>query len=205
MVERSRDLRERAFHILLLLVGGAALASGLFNLLVVGDTSPPTIFDSVLGLAILLVTWLFLAPELAPRLLGPAVEPPPRLTQLLPETEPEPLLPPPKPWVEPQAPPPTPARVAVPRPELRPLPDSSAQLLEAIQRVIDPPKAEPAVAKRPPSKPAPAAAPAAPPPVAGEIVKELDAMYQDLQPAEPALRANVGSEDRRRGRPAPTA
>ncbi|HZY70686.1 MAG TPA: hypothetical protein VFF67_06900 [Thermoplasmata archaeon] len=211
MVERSRDLRERAFHILLLLVGAAALASGLFNLLVVGDASPPTIFDAVLGLAILLVTWLFVAPELAPRLLGPVEAATPQLVALAPESEPGPEpeppteipTPAPTPWAEPPAPrsPPAvamPAAVASAATE-----DASAELLEAIQRVIDPPA--PAAAPPRSSPPATRIVPSPTPPVvAGEVVKELDAMYRELQPAAPVLRSRVGPDDRRRGRPAPS-
>jgi hypothetical protein len=62
VVEPSRDLRDRAFLAILLLVGGGSLASGLYNLLWLGSPSPTAVFDCTLGVAILVVTWLFLAP-----------------------------------------------------------------------------------------------------------------------------------------------
>jgi hypothetical protein len=63
-------LRDQAFLALLLLVGAGALASGLFQILLEGNASPVAIFDTVLGVAVLLVTWLFLAPLAAPLLFG---------------------------------------------------------------------------------------------------------------------------------------
>ncbi len=70
MSEQARSLRDQAFLALLLLVGAGALGSGLFQVLVEANSGPVAIFDTVLGIAVLLVTWLFLAPLAAPALFG---------------------------------------------------------------------------------------------------------------------------------------
>lgn len=71
MVEDPHDLRDRAFVVILLLVGGGAVASGLFQLVVLSITNDPAaVFDVVLGFAVLLITWLFLAPYVFPHALG---------------------------------------------------------------------------------------------------------------------------------------
>jgi hypothetical protein len=66
LVEPSGAVRDRAFLAVLLLVGAAGIASGLFQLIWVSASAPSGIFDAVLGLTVLLVTWLFLAPYVLP-------------------------------------------------------------------------------------------------------------------------------------------
>lgn len=68
--EGSRSSRDLAFLALLLLVGAGAVGSGVFQILVEGNTGPVAVFDAVLGVAVLLVTWIFLAPIAAPTWYG---------------------------------------------------------------------------------------------------------------------------------------
>ncbi len=74
MVEESRDLRDKAFLTILILVGAAATASGLVQILYEPSPSPAALFDTALGLAVLLVTALFLAPYVFPKTFGIPVE-----------------------------------------------------------------------------------------------------------------------------------
>ena len=74
MVEESRDLRDKAFLAILVLVGAAATASGLVQILYEPSPSPAALFDTALGLAVLLVTVLFLAPYVFPKTFGIPVE-----------------------------------------------------------------------------------------------------------------------------------
>ena len=69
-VARKTAPRDRAFLALLFLAGVGAVAFGLYQLLVLGISSPNVIFDTVLGIAILLVTVFFIGPSLAPRWFG---------------------------------------------------------------------------------------------------------------------------------------
>ncbi|MCI4331110.1 MAG: hypothetical protein L3K19_04605 [Thermoplasmata archaeon] len=70
MPESAGSLRDRAYLALLLLVGAGALGSGIFQVLVEGNAGPIAVFDTVLGVAVLLVTWLFLAPLAVPSFFG---------------------------------------------------------------------------------------------------------------------------------------
>lgn len=63
-------MRDRAFLAVLLFVGAAAIASGLYQLMWLNSSMPTGIFDAVLGLTVLLVTWLFLAPYVLPETFG---------------------------------------------------------------------------------------------------------------------------------------
>jgi hypothetical protein len=75
MADRASPVRDRAFAALLLLVGASAIASGLFEILVLANASPAAIFDAVLGGAVLLVTWLFVVPTVWPKWYGdPSLE-----------------------------------------------------------------------------------------------------------------------------------
>jgi hypothetical protein len=66
----NRELRDRALVALLLLVGGGAVLSGVVEVVVLGNASAPALFDVALGVSVLLVTWLFLAPYVFPRAVG---------------------------------------------------------------------------------------------------------------------------------------
>jgi hypothetical protein len=63
-------LRERAYISLLLLVGAGAVVVGVYQTVRSGASSLSAIFDLALGLCVLLVTWLFLAPAAWPSLFG---------------------------------------------------------------------------------------------------------------------------------------
>ena len=70
MDDAGSQRRDHAYLVLILLVGGAALSAGLYFLITQGLSSAAGVFDSVLGIAILLVGWLFLGPMLAPTYFG---------------------------------------------------------------------------------------------------------------------------------------
>lgn len=70
MADPARSLRDRAYLALLLLVGAGALGSGLFQILAEGNAGAIPVFDTVLGVAVLMVTWLFLVPLVAPTWVG---------------------------------------------------------------------------------------------------------------------------------------
>ncbi|MCI4367460.1 MAG: hypothetical protein L3K08_06890 [Thermoplasmata archaeon] len=63
-------LRERAYLSLLLLVGAGAVTVGVYQTVRSGASSLSAIFDLALGLCVLLVTWLFLAPSAWPNFFG---------------------------------------------------------------------------------------------------------------------------------------
>jgi hypothetical protein len=70
MVERSREIRDRVFLTTLFLVGGVALAAGLFEVFILQKFQPSPEFSVALGAAILLVTALFETPLREPELVG---------------------------------------------------------------------------------------------------------------------------------------
>lgn len=70
MVEEARDIRDRGFVAVLLLVGIAAIASGLFQMFVQGKYSPVPEFDTALGIFAVLTTIVFVAPYMVPELVG---------------------------------------------------------------------------------------------------------------------------------------
>ena len=193
MVERSRDLKDRLYLVVLLLIGAAAMASGLYYVLARGDVSAPIVFDTAFGVALLLVAWLFLLPENLPQ---GAERRPERLTQL------EPLLPDRTP----------------PAPLPRPLPTSRAsppaRRREAPVIVANPPSSEPALpvglseSTSPPAprvRPPPPEQPPPPTVPASEVIKELDEIYADLQPAETEDEAPPPVDPRRRRLGGPAA
>jgi hypothetical protein len=59
-------VRDRAFLGLLFVVGGSSLLWGLYELFYVSTTSATGVFNTVLGLMVLLVTWAFLVPYVVP-------------------------------------------------------------------------------------------------------------------------------------------
>jgi hypothetical protein len=59
-------VRDRAFLGLLFVVGGSSLLWGLYELFYVSTTSATGVFNTVLGLMVLLVTWAFLVPYVIP-------------------------------------------------------------------------------------------------------------------------------------------
>jgi hypothetical protein len=59
-------VRDRAFLALLFVVGGSSLLWGLYELFYVSPTAPAGVFNTVLGLMVLLVTWAFLFPYVIP-------------------------------------------------------------------------------------------------------------------------------------------
>ncbi|MCI4319405.1 MAG: hypothetical protein L3J87_02115 [Thermoplasmata archaeon] len=186
MVERARDLRDRLYLVLLLLIGAAAIASGLYYVLAQGDVSAPIVFDTAFGVALLLVAWLFLIPDSVPTGGDSSRE---RLTQ-----------------VEPLAPEPAPV-VRAPRPESTRRPTPPPRWTEASSVPTPPSTPEPVVAVRttePEPTPAPRARPPPreepPPPTvpASEVIKELDEIYEDLQPAEPERESPPPLDSRRR-------
>jgi hypothetical protein len=63
-------LQERAYLSLLLLVGAGAVAIGAYQTARSSSASLSSIFDLALGICVLLVTWLFLAPTAWPALFG---------------------------------------------------------------------------------------------------------------------------------------
>ncbi len=64
------SVRDQAFLALLLLVGSGAIGVGLFELVRTGGASLSAVLDLSLGAAVLLVTWLFLAPLAIPEFFG---------------------------------------------------------------------------------------------------------------------------------------
>jgi hypothetical protein len=189
MVERSRDLRDRAFLILMLLVGAAALASGLFGLLVLGDASAPTIFTAVFGVSVLLVSWLFVLPEVMPRVVDAYNPRPAPLRQIAPLADP------------------TGTSARAPS-TLSPGPPSSRRAVAAPARAIPAPERVIAVApaESPPARPK--VRPAVPPAsdsAASEMLKELDEIYEELRPSDEDRDGPPPPDARRRGLGGPSA
>ncbi|MCI4350246.1 MAG: hypothetical protein L3K15_01860 [Thermoplasmata archaeon] len=188
LVERSRDLRDRAFLVVLLLVGSAALASGLFSLLVLGSASAPTIFTSVFGASVLLVSWLFLAPEIMPRVFESPRSELVTLSTPIPATRPTGT--------------PVPA-ASRPRPGAPARPRVAAASAAAVTPAVvgrSPAVAEPLL----PSRPRPSTPPA-PSSAASEVLKELDDIYEQLQPPDDDRRPPVLLDARPRGLGGPSA
>lgn len=193
MVERARDLRDRLYLVVLLLIGAAAIASGLYYLLAFGDVSAPIVFDTAFGVAILLVAWLFLVPESVPAGADRLAS---GLTQIR-STEPE-----------------RPVALAAPSARPAPAPPSPPQPQKAPTPTPPPPAPEPAVRMRASESSPPPAPRARPPPreepppptvPASEVIKELDEIYEELQPSEPDANAPPPLDSRRRRLGGPTA
>ena len=70
MVEEARDIRDRGYLAINLLLGGIAVAVGLFNMFVLHNFGPASMFDAFLGMSMITVGSLFIAPYMAPRQLG---------------------------------------------------------------------------------------------------------------------------------------
>ena len=70
MVEEARDIRDRGYLAINLLLGGIAVAVGLFNMFVLHNFGPTSMFDAFLGMSMITVGSLFIAPYMAPRQLG---------------------------------------------------------------------------------------------------------------------------------------
>ena len=70
MVEEARDIRDRGYLAINLLLGGLAVAVGLFNMFVLHNFGPASMFDAFLGMSMITVGSLFIAPYMAPRQLG---------------------------------------------------------------------------------------------------------------------------------------
>ncbi len=166
-------IRERAFVALLLLVGGGAVGVGLFQTLAAGGASLSGTLDLCLGAAVLLVTWLFLAPAALPSYFGdPAPGTPPVVRPYLPAAiptpapvgspslrahpRPDPIIPK---WADPLVAPrraaPIPAAVAAPA-ELE---ADSRQLPLFPTEPSDPPAPSEAPSPRRPPEPRPSLAP----------------------------------------------
>jgi hypothetical protein len=186
LVERARDLKDRLYLIVLLLIGAAAIASGLYYLLALGDISAPIIFDTAFGVAILLVAWLFLVPESVP---AGADRLPARLTQIEPQEPPRTVIVR-GPEVVPRAPP-------APSPPPREAP-TALPSLAALESFVRAHVSETTATPTPRARPPPPEEPPPPTVPASEVIKELDEIYEDLQPAEPEKDAPPLLDPRRR-------
>ena len=64
----SADMvRDRVLLVLLFLIAGSSTLWGLYQVYFVSPTSPSGLFNTVLGLLVLLVTWAYLLPSVLPR------------------------------------------------------------------------------------------------------------------------------------------
>ncbi|MDE1819449.1 MAG: hypothetical protein KGI98_01200 [Euryarchaeota archaeon] len=70
MVEEARDIRDRGYLAINLLLGGIATAVGLFNMFALHNFGAAPMFDALLGMSMISVGALFIAPYMAPRELG---------------------------------------------------------------------------------------------------------------------------------------
>jgi hypothetical protein len=68
-------VRDRAVLAVLFLVGGSSTLWGLYEVYYVSPTSPSGLFNTVLGLLVLLVTWAYLVPYVVPRRAALSVPP----------------------------------------------------------------------------------------------------------------------------------
>ena len=217
-------VQDRVFLGLLFVVGGSSLIWGLYEIFYVAPTSPSGLFNTVLGLLVLLVTWAFLLPYAVParpRPRAPAERSIPRATGPRPESA-RPARPPvptavpapprrPEPAAVPRRT--APAVVAAPRPEpagpaaapaLRPTPIPAAPrppYVSPLRPVAAPtpdPELEALLAEFP--TPTDESLTGASP---EEVVKRLDALLDDLSASDPDDPLPA-PRDPRGGRGAPT-
>jgi hypothetical protein len=180
-------VRDRAFLGLLFVVGGSSLLWGLYEIFYVSPTAPAGIFNTVLGLMVLLVTWAFLVPYVVPSSHG---DPTPGTAPVYRPYLAKPIAPAELPVQRPvaprvPAPSPRPVAIAGSPPIARPVP----RPIPASRPTATPVVSAPAAISRPPSAPAspppplsvptspfsasPSQAPAANPPMADREVEEI--------------------------------
>ncbi len=70
MVEEARDIRDRGYLAINLLLGGIAVAVGLFDMFILHTFTAASMFDAFLGMSMITIGILFIAPYMAPRALG---------------------------------------------------------------------------------------------------------------------------------------
>jgi hypothetical protein len=99
-------VRDRLVLGLLFVVGGSSLLWGLYSIFYVSSSSPSGIFNTVLGLLVLLITWAFLLPYALPAA---------RVGHVAPARRDSVPSPPPAPTVAAARPPPA-SRTVAPRP-----------------------------------------------------------------------------------------
>ena len=218
-------LTERALLTLLLVVGAGALASGLYQVLANPTPPPAGVFDAVLGAAVLLMTWLFLAPYVAPHAFGdlapgealmsrpylsrpiapatPEASPPPLFARdprpLKAETRPLKIQPEPEPWRESQTIPRS--HEEAKQPMRAPFADEEpAQKASATPRPIQ----KPAI---PDAAPSGAPAPAL---TTQDALKELDSIVEEFReveptPGEPSSKSKSGPPKSSEGKKRPSS
>ncbi|MCI4327324.1 MAG: hypothetical protein L3K16_06795 [Thermoplasmata archaeon] len=146
-------VRDRLVLGLLFVVGGSSLLWGLYLIFYISQTSPSGIFNTILGLLVLLITWAFLLPYALPavrRNVAPA-ERRPRLAVPVPSPR-SPSVAPTPPPAQPSAgptgnPSPAPGRVTqrpptVLRPTLRPRDvrvEPTGEALRPVRPAVSPP------------------------------------------------------------------
>jgi hypothetical protein len=192
-------VQDRVFLALLFIVGGSSLVWGLYLLFYVSQNSPSGIFNSVLGLLVLFVTWAYLVPYVLPSratlplvpsvtsplrpappraALGPPVRSPARpAAGATPRAAPAPPLWSPTPEPSPSSAPPSATRFARPA---RPTTSAADVFAAPLPRPTpSPPRMDPEIESLLSDLPSPADEPTG----AGtpdEMVDRLDALQRDL-------------------------